>query len=96
MIIEEEPRLIAAMQFLLQRGIKVPEEVSLVSTDYESLTWCQPGIAHMRWNSAAVSKRILRWASAMSKGKPDRKKIYTPAKFIPGGSIGPAPKKPKS
>jgi DNA-binding LacI/PurR family transcriptional regulator len=96
MIIEEEPRLIAAMQFLLQRGIKVPEEVSLVSTDYESLTWCHLGIAHMRWNSAAVSKRILRWASAVSKGKTDRKKIYTPAKFISGGSIGPAQKKPKS
>jgi DNA-binding LacI/PurR family transcriptional regulator len=93
MIIDEVPKVIAAMQFLLQRGIKVPEQVSLVSTDHDRLGWCHPGIAHIKWDAAKISTHILRWIRAVEKGKDHRKTIYIPAEFIPGGSIGAAPSK---
>jgi DNA-binding LacI/PurR family transcriptional regulator len=90
LIIEEEPRLIAAMAFLLRRGIKVPEHVSLVSTDPDSLNWCHPGFAHMTWDNALIVRRVTRWVSSVRHGHPDRRTITCPAEFIPGGSIGPA------
>ncbi len=93
MIIDEVPKVIAAMQFLLQRGIKVPEQVSLVSTDHDLLGWCHLGIAHIKWDTTKISTHILRWIRAVEKGKGNRKTIYIPAEFIPGGSIGPAPGK---
>ncbi|MCF7674738.1 MAG: substrate-binding domain-containing protein [Akkermansiaceae bacterium] len=91
LIIEEEARLLATMAFLLRKGIKVPEQVSLVSTDDESLTWCHPGFAHMTWDNALIVRRAVRWVAAVGRGCADRKIINFPAEFVPGGSIGPAP-----
>lgn len=90
LIVDEAPRYIAAAEFLARRGIKVPEQVSLVSTeDDASLAWCYPPIARMRWDAAPVIRRVVRWVDAVRKGKADRKIINFPAEFIPGGSIGP-------
>lgn len=90
LIIDEATRLIAIMQFLLRRGIKVPEQVSLLSTDNELLSWCHPGIAHMAWDNALTVRKVLRWVSAVAGGRAHRKTVNVPAKFVPGGSIGPA------
>ena len=80
------------MAFLARRGIHVPEQVSLVSTDCDaSLDWCHPAIAHMRWDNAPIVRRVVRWVDAVRKGNPDRKTINFPAEFVPGGSIGPVP-----
>ena len=90
MIIDETPRLLAAVTFLGRHRIHIPEQVSLVSTDCDaSLDWCHPGIAHMRWDNALIVRRVARWVDAMRKGKPDRKIINFPAEFVPGGSTGP-------
>jgi LacI family transcriptional regulator len=90
LIVDETPRCIAAAVFLARRGIKVPEHVSLVSTDDDaSLAWCHPPIAHMRWDPKPVIRRVVRWVDAVRKGKADRKIINFPAEFIAGGSIGP-------
>jgi len=90
LIVDEAPRYIAAAEFLARRGIKVPEQVSLVSTDDDpALAWCHPPIAHMRWNPKPVMRRVVRWVDAVRKGKADRKIINFPAEFVPGGSIGP-------
>ena len=92
LIIEETPRLFAAMEFLARRSIHIPDQVSLVSTDCDaSLDWCLPGIAHMRWDNTLIVRRVVRWVSAVRKGKADRRTINFPAEFIPGGSTGPAP-----
>lgn len=91
LIIEETPRVIAALQFLARHHIDVPEHVSLVSADYdESLGWCHPTIAHMRWDITPVVRRVARWVSAVARGRGDRERITYPAEFVPGGSIGPA------
>jgi LacI family transcriptional regulator len=90
LIIDEPPRLFAAMAFLARQRIHVPEQVSLVSTDCDaSLAWCHPGFAHMQWNNALIVRRVVRWVGAMRKGKPDRKVINFPAEFVPGASTGP-------
>ena len=89
-IIDEICWFSAALAFLVHRGIRVPEQVSLVSGDCDPLLdMCHPGFAHMRWDNRLIVRRIVRWADAVSKGKADRKAINIPAEFIPGGSIGP-------
>ena len=92
LLIDETPKLIAAIQFLARRHIDVPGQVSLVSPDFDKeLSWCYPTIAHMKWNNGHIVRRVIRWVAAVRKGNPDRETINVPATFIPGGSIGPAP-----
>lgn len=80
------------MQFLAHRGLRVPEQVSLVCTDYDiTLAWCQTSIAHMRWDNARNIRRIVRWVADLRTGRADRKIINYPAEFIDGASVGRAP-----
>ena len=91
MIIDEVCWFIAALAFLVRRGIRVPDQVSLVSGECEPLLdMCQPRFAHMRWDNKLIVRRVVRWVDAVRKGKADRKIINIPAEFVPGGSIGPA------
>jgi DNA-binding LacI/PurR family transcriptional regulator len=93
LIVDETPRVIAAVHFFARHRIRLPEQVSLVSTDYDSsLAWCSPTVAHIRWNPAPIVRRIVRWIAALRKGNRDRRTINFPAEFRPGGSIGPAPR----
>jgi DNA-binding LacI/PurR family transcriptional regulator len=90
LFVDEPARFIATMEFLARRGIKVPEQVSLVSPDDDpAFAWCHYGIARMQWDKTHLVNRVVRWANAVSKGKPDRKVIKFSAEFVPGGSIGP-------
>ena len=91
LIVDEVARYIAAAEFLARRGIKVPEQVSLVSTDDDpTLAWCHHGIAHMRWDNKPIVRRVVRWVNAVRKGNTDHKDITFPTEFVAGGSIGPA------
>ncbi|MEI6604977.1 MAG: substrate-binding domain-containing protein [Verrucomicrobiota bacterium] len=90
LIVEQTPRVIAAVQFLTQRGIRVPAQVSLICTDYDvTLAWCPTPIAHIRWDNDRIIRRIVRWVAALRVGRADHKTINFPAEFIAGGSIGP-------
>ena len=96
LVIEQTPRVIAAVQFLAQRDIHVPGQVSLVCTDYDAtLEWCQTTLAHMQWNNGPIIRRIVRWVAALRTGRADHKTINFPAVFIDGGSVGPAPRGPR-
>ena len=96
LIVDEIPLVLVVMQFLARRGIKVPGQVSLVATDYDpAFAWGHPPFAHMRWDGAPVVRRVVRWAAAVRRGRADRKTINFPAKFVPGGSLGPAPGTPR-
>ena len=93
LIIEEVSLFFAAQQFQLHRGLRVPEDVSLVCTDGDPhFSWCKPSIAHIHWDSAPVVRRIVRWAANVSRGNDDRRQTYTKAEFIEGGTVGPAPR----
>ena len=94
LIIDETPRIFAALDFLCRHRIHVPEQVSLVSIDCDaSLDWCYPGIAHLRWDNSLIVRRVARWVDAVRKGKPDRKTINFPAEFLPCGSTSPLRKR---
>jgi hypothetical protein len=90
LIIDEAPFLVAALQFLGRRGLRVPEDVSLVCTDADpAFAWCEPTIAHIRWDGRPVVRRIVRWAANVSRGKDDRRQTLTMAEFVEGGTVGP-------
>jgi hypothetical protein len=90
LILDEAPLLIAAQQFLQSRGLRVPQDVSLICTDSDPyFSWCRPSIAHIHWNKAPVVRRVTGWAANISRGKKDIKQKFTPAKFVAGGTIGP-------
>lgn len=91
LIIDETPRVIAAMGFLARRHILVPEQVSLVSSDYDaSFLWSQPTVAHIRWDSLPIIRRVVRWVAAVKLGRADRRTLNYPPEFVAGGSIGSA------
>ncbi len=91
LIIQEAVFYFAALQFCAHRGLRVPQDVSLICTDADpNFYWCQPSVAHIRWDSRPVVRRIVRWAANVSRGKEDLGQKLTPAEFVPGGTIGPA------
>jgi DNA-binding LacI/PurR family transcriptional regulator len=91
LVIDQTPHFLASVAFCAREGIRVPEQVSLVSTDCDAiLDWCHPPFAHLYWDNERIVRRVVRWVDAVRKGKPDRKTINFPAEFVPGGSIGPA------
>jgi DNA-binding LacI/PurR family transcriptional regulator len=91
LILDEVPLFLAAQQFLAENGIRVPEDVSLICTDTsQDFAWCRRSVAHIRWDSLAVVRRVVRWAANVSRGKEDLRQTLTAAKFVAGGTIGPA------
>lgn len=93
LIIDEAPFFVAALQFLAGRGLRVPEDVSLICTDADAtFAWCQTSVAHIRWDSRPVVRRVLRWAANISRGQEDLRQTLTPAEFVQGGTIGPVAK----
>lgn len=90
MIIEEPALLVAVQQFLAGRGIRVPQQVSLLCTTNDpTFAWCTPSISHVQWDTGPVIRRIVRWAAKASAGQRDIKQTLTPAQFVEGGTIGP-------
>lgn len=82
----------AIIQFLGNRRMAIPSQISLVASDDDpSFEWCDPEISRIRWNSAVANRRIVRWANAISHGRKDVKQNLYPAEFIIGGTIGRAP-----
>jgi len=92
LIVDEAPFFFATMQFLMDRGLRVPQDVSLVCTDHDRVfAWSQPAVAHIAWDSRPVVRQIVRWANNVARGQRDVRQSFTPARFVPGGTIGPAP-----
>jgi DNA-binding LacI/PurR family transcriptional regulator len=90
LIIEEAPFFVATLQFCANHGLRVPHDVSLVCNDEDiTFEWCRPSVAHIRWDSRPIVRRIVRWANNVSLGKMDQRQTFTPAEFVPGGTIGP-------
>jgi DNA-binding LacI/PurR family transcriptional regulator len=90
LILDQTMLYIASLQHLASKGILAPSQVSMACMDAsEAFTWCRPGIAHIRWDSAPVIQRVVKWAEHVSRGRDDRRASATKATFVDGGSIGP-------
>jgi DNA-binding LacI/PurR family transcriptional regulator len=90
LIVDDYPLFVAAQQFLARTGLRVPEDVSLVCTEYNTaFGWCRPSVAHICWDPSPVLKRVVNWSNNMAKGKADLQQTFTRSEFIEGGTIGP-------
>ena len=90
LILDEATLFHAAYHQLTGLGLRIPKDVSLVSTDWDlSFTWCQPPISCIRWNHHPVVRRIVRWANNIARGHHDRRQSNFKAEFVEGGTIGP-------
>ncbi len=79
-------------QFLSHRGIRVPQDVSIICNDpHPTLEWYDPSLSHISYDSSDWVRNIIRWLKNISQGNDDRRQIFTKAKFIDGGTVGPAP-----
>jgi hypothetical protein len=82
----------AVQQHLARLGLLAPEHVSLACTDASpSFEWCRPTIAQIDWDFRPLIKRVVNWANHVSRGKDDRRKSSTQARFVSCGTIGPLP-----
>ena len=91
LLTDEAFPFIAAQQFLARRGLRVPEDVSLICTDNDpTFVWCEPTIAHIRWDYLPAVRRIGHWAANVSHGKKDLRQTSTKAEFVDGGTVGSA------
>jgi len=97
LLVDEVSFFFATQQFLGRRGLRAPEDVSLVCTDDDPhFEWCLPSVAHIRWDSRPVVRRIVRWVDNLSHGRDDVRQTTTPAEFVAGGTVGEVPRVPKS
>jgi len=81
----------AAYQHLLQSGIRVPEDISLICSGFNStMTWSKPAITHLETEPERIIPHVVRWAANVARGRNDLKKTYIQAGFVEGGTIGPA------
>lgn len=91
LIVDEVPFFLAVQQFLAERKILVPNDVSLVCTDAsKDFEWCRPKASHICWDYRPVVRRVVRWVANVSHGKEDLRQTHTKAEFMLGGTIGPA------
>lgn len=91
LIVDEAPFFVAALRFCASRGLRVPEDVSMLCTDDNpAFDWCIPPVSHIRWDTKPVVRRIVKWVADVSRGKTNLRQTLTPAEFVPGGTIGPA------
>jgi DNA-binding LacI/PurR family transcriptional regulator len=93
-IASSSPTYFATQSFLVNRGIRVPQDLSLICVDNDPyFSQCQPSVSHIRWSSQPIVNRIVRWVRNISEGKEDTRQTMIKAEFIEGGTIGPAKKK---
>ena len=90
-IVDEPNLLLATYQFLAELGLRVPEDVSLVSVNSDSFFhWCYPTVSSIHWDAGSVVRRAVKWASNVANGKEDLEQTSTPAQFVMGGTIAQA------
>ena len=91
-LILDEPFLFhAGFHYLVRKGLRVPEDVSLICTDPDpNFAWCRPTVAHVNWDYNLVVRRFIRWINNLAAGKEDRRQTFTKAEYVRGETVGPA------
>lgn len=92
MILDRPNELIATQLYLAQKGLFAPKDISLISDDDPTFEWCEPRPSCIQWQSHPWVNHIVRWVDNVASGRDDRRQIFTKAKFVERGTIGPVPK----
>jgi DNA-binding LacI/PurR family transcriptional regulator/DNA-binding transcriptional regulator YhcF (GntR family) len=84
--------LLSLRDYQAHCGVISPRDVSLINLDSSPFfAWCDPTVSHFAWDIKSLNRRVVRWAKNVALGKDDRRQVFTTAKFVEGGTIGPAP-----
>lgn len=90
LIIGDPPLLVPVQQFFANRGIRVPDQVSLFSLNSDpGFPWCDPVISHIDWDYRPVVRRVMRWVDNVAHGKEDLSQKLYEGTFVEGGTIMP-------
>ena len=91
LIVDTVELFLATQQFLLNRGMAVPRDVSLICTDASPVfDWCHPRITHIQWDTRPLIRRVVRWAANISRGRQDLRQSLIRASLVEGGTVAPA------
>ena len=92
LLLAEPALFFATQQHLLGRGLAVPHDVSLISTDYHpAFAWFEPEVSHIRTDTRRWVPRVVQWAENVANGREDRRETLIRSEFFEGGTVGPAP-----
>lgn len=87
-------QLLTCLSWLGSRGIAFPAEVSLLSLTSD--TWfehCQPAVAYYRSHPRVIARRLAeRVMELVAMGRVVRRSLRLPLHYMPGATIGPAPR----
>lgn len=84
---------VAVQQFLAQNKILVPQDVSVIASDYDpSFSWCYQTPSHFSWHAGTIVRHAVKWVTGLKSGKVENKLKLYPSEFVVGDTIGPASK----
>jgi DNA-binding LacI/PurR family transcriptional regulator len=87
----EPESYIAALGFLGSRGLRIPQDISVLSMISSPIFRLMPKRpAHFKWPVEQHVRRVVRWVVAVANGAEDHDQIKFSATFNLGGTIGPA------
>ena len=93
LILDEPALFFAAQQFLTRQRLSVPDDVSIMALDdHPAFEWFEPKVSHLRTDPAKWVSLVMDWVEKVARGTNGRHHALVKAKFIEGGTIGPAPK----
>ncbi|MDX1680782.1 MAG: substrate-binding domain-containing protein [Akkermansiaceae bacterium] len=94
-IVTEAQLYLAVQNSVNRRGMRVPEDLSMVCMDVfendPSLDWITPQVSHYRWHWQPVSRRMMKWLHNVAIGKKDLAQTFLEAEYVEGETIGPVP-----
>jgi len=89
-IASSSPVYFATQSFLVNRGTRVPQDLSLICIDVDPhFSQFRPSVSHIRWSRRSVANRIVRWVRNIRQGKEDTRQTMIKAEFVEGGTVGP-------
>jgi LacI family transcriptional regulator len=89
LLIQEPAWTVATLGWLLQRGLNVPEDVSLVSLQPDpALHFWRPAIAHFHWLTAPHIHHAMKWLRSLVEGSAHPGSRRVRVTFVAEGTVG--------
>lgn len=89
MILDGTTYFFAVRDFLANRNLSVPGNVSLLCMDpHSTFHWCDPKVSHLGYDQGDWIRRAMNWVNQVAMGRDDRRKRFSQATFYKGGTIG--------